>query len=181
MFDNLQISIADNSDIDELVNLVNSAYRGDGSKKGWTTEADLLDGIRTERGTLQKQMETPGVVILKSTDENRAIIGCVYLQLQISKLYLGMLTVSPDVQAKGIGKQLLAASEVYAAENKCIAVVMTVISVRKELIAWYERHGYHATGETRPFPTGPEFGIPKQALSFIVMEKIITPQNSGNS
>jgi ribosomal protein S18 acetylase RimI-like enzyme len=82
-----------------------------------------------------------------------------------------MLTVSPGLQAKGIGKQLLAASEIYAVQQDCSIITMTVISVREELIAWYKRHGYRATGETRPFPKGPEFGIPKQELEFIVLEK----------
>lgn len=82
-----------------------------------------------------------------------------------------MLTVSPELQAKGIGKQLLAAAESMAKSEGCKTIQMTVISVRKELIAWYERHGYAATGETAPFPTDPKFGLPKQSLAFIVLEK----------
>jgi ribosomal protein S18 acetylase RimI-like enzyme len=171
LFNNPSISIAGNQDIDELVTLVNSAYRGEGSKKGWTTEALLLDGIRVNQEAVQKQITAPGAVILKYTDESGSLIGCVYLQKQDTRIYLGMLTVSPGLQAKGIGKQLLAASEVYAVQQGCNMITMTVISVRVELIAWYKRHGYRATGETRPFPKGPEFGTPKQELEFIVLEK----------
>ena len=82
-----------------------------------------------------------------------------------------MLTVTPELQAKGIGKQLLAEAENYAKQNACNFITMTVISVRHELIAWYQRHGYLPTGETEPFPTDPKFGLPKQELVFIVMEK----------
>ncbi|OIR05744.1 acetyltransferase (GNAT) family protein [mine drainage metagenome] len=82
-----------------------------------------------------------------------------------------MLTVSPQLQANGIGKLLLAASENYAKENNFDSIIMTVISVREELIAWYERRGYINTGKTKPFPNDPNFGIPKQELKFIVMEK----------
>ena len=170
---NPNISPATTDDIDKLVLLVNSAYRGESSTKGWTTEASLLDGIRTNSASLQQQMNNPGAVILKYTGEGGNIIGCVYLEKKADKLYLGMLTVSPLLQAKGTGRQLLAAAELYGIQQGCKAVTMTVISVRHELIAWYERNGYHNTGETQPFPTGPEFGIPKQELVFIVMEKTL--------
>jgi ribosomal protein S18 acetylase RimI-like enzyme len=84
-----------------------------------------------------------------------------------------MLTVSPEVQAQGIGKQLLHSAESYAKKIHCSAIVMTVISVRHELIAWYERNGYYATGETKPFPNDPKFGKPTQPLEFIVLKKNI--------
>ena len=159
------------NDVAILSELVNSAYRGERSKKGWTTEADLLDGIRTDEAALQKMIETPGTVILKCMNESEQLLGCVYLQKKKSSLYLGMLTVAPELQAMGIGKKLLAAAEDQASVMQCDSITITVIAVRHELIAWYERHGYRATGETQPFPQDPSFGLPKQALHFIVMEK----------
>lgn len=165
------IAIATEKDILALDNLVNSAYRGDGSKKGWTTEADLLDGLRTNPGSLKQLMTDTDAVILTCSDETGKLTGCVYLKKKKDKLYLGMLTVSPELQAKGIGKQLLAAAEKYAVKNNCHKITMTVISVRHELIAWYERHGYRPTGEIEPFPTDPQFGLPKTPIHFIVMEK----------
>lgn len=163
--------IATETDIPSLDKLVNSAYRGESSKKGWTTEADLLGGIRTDADGLKKMMSEPGAVILKYTGEENELQGCVFLKQKGSKLYLGMLTVHPELQAKGIGKKLLSAAEAYAHQKGCDGITMTVISVRHELIAWYERHGYQKTGETEPFPTDPSFGLPKQALEFVVMEK----------
>ncbi len=171
MTDGLKILPAGLTDIASLVALVNSAYRGESSKKGWTTEADLLGGIRTNEITLTSILKNPNNIILKCCDIDENIIGCVHLQHQHKKIYLGMLTVSPQLQAKGIGKLLLNASEKYAIKYNFEAIIMTVISVRKELIAWYERRGYINTKETKPFPKDSNFGIPKQDLEFIVMEK----------
>ncbi len=167
------ISPATEQDIPALNVLVNSAYRGESSKKGWTTEADLLGGIRTDEDRLRTMLRTPDVTVLKY-EEAGNLMGCVYLEQKGNDLYLGMLTVSPEAQANGIGKQLMAAAEQMALAHQCRAITMTVISVRHELIAWYERRGYRAIGERRPFPTDPGFGLPKQPLEFIVMEKTLS-------
>lgn len=170
----MPVSIALKQDIPELVALINSAYRGDASKKGWTTEANLLKGdLRTDISTLTGLIENPQSVILKYTTAENVIAGSVYLEIQEKGLYLGMLTVSPQLQAAGIGRQLLVAAEEYAKENECPCIFMSVISVRHELIAWYERHGYTNSGETKPFPDDDRFGIPTQFLEFIIMEKIM--------
>jgi ribosomal protein S18 acetylase RimI-like enzyme len=157
------------NDIPELVKLINSAYRGEYSKKGWTTEAHLLDGeLRTDQETLDQLMHSGS--FLKYTEENK-IQGCVYLQKQNEKLYLGMLSVSPNIQARGVGKKFLAESEKYAIEKNCSSIIMNVISIRYELISWYERHGYKQTGETKPFPADNKFGMSLTSLEFIVLEK----------
>lgn len=173
MSGNLHSLIASDADIPQLVSLVNSAYRGDSSKKGWTTEADLLDGIRTDEEALGKMIHQPDSVTLKFTNNQGDLVGCVNLQKQGDKMYLGMLTVSPYIQAQGIGKEIVNVAEEYARQQGCSSVVMTVITVRHELIKWYERRGYHQTEEKRPFPADPRFGIPKQPLEFVVMEKQI--------
>lgn len=171
MTDTFKISRLKEQEIDELVGLVNSAYRGDSSRKGWTTEADLLDGIRTDPVAIRSLVEMPGSVILAGKDELDHIVGCVYLHQEKADLFLGMLTVAPELQAQGLGKKLLAAAEEYAITVSAENLVITVIDSRFELIAWYNRHGYAPTGETRPFPSDPAFGIPKQPLQFIVMKK----------
>lgn len=169
-FMKLDIIPATLADVPALVQLVNSAYRGDSSKAGWTTEADILDGIRTDEEDLANLLSKEENTILKAVDNNE-IIACVYLQKKGTAMYLGMLTVNPQLQAKGIGRQLMAAAESYALQQQCTGIEMTVITVRHELIAWYNKHGYHATGDIRPFPTGIKFGIPKQPLEFMVMSK----------
>lgn len=171
-----RISIANSDDIPALVALLNSAYRGEGSKKGWTTEADLLSGQRTDAPMIQEEMNHPEGHFLKFTDENGNLAGCVYLRKTDKKMYLGMLSVSPLKQAGGIGKQLLAAAEKFALDRSCDRIHMTVISVRHELIAWYERYGYYQTGERIPFEPEERFGIPTQPLEFTVLEKILPKQ-----
>lgn len=158
-------------DAKELDQLVNSAYRGESSKQGWTTEADLLDGTRIDEAALLDLLAKPDTTILKFV-ENGKIIGCVELRQEKGKLYLGMLSVSPVVQSKGIGKKLLAAAEDHARTKNISSIFMTVISVRNELIDWYVRHGYQLTGERKPF-TVPDvrWGVPKQQLEFVVLEK----------
>lgn len=146
-------------DASAIASLVNSAYRGDASKKGWTTEADLLDGQRTDTKSIMKMIETGHIELI--VDQASNIFGCVYLEPQEKGLYLGMLTVNPDLQAKGTGKTLLLRAEAYAREKFLDRIFMTVIASRKELISFYERRGYRDSGEIQAFPVGDEFGIHK--------------------
>ncbi|WKZ59297.1 MAG: GNAT family N-acetyltransferase [Cyclobacteriaceae bacterium] len=160
-------------DAPELSVLVNAAYRGDTGRQGWTTEADLIDGSRTDAELLKAVIDTPGSMILKYVEDGK-IIGCVELRKENDKLYLGMLTVNPTIQGKGIGKALLKASEEEAAKQNCHAIFMNVLTDRKELIDWYVRHGYHDSGRRKPFAfTDPRFGFPKKPLEFMIMEKTI--------
>ena len=170
----MAVSKAIITDVPELNLLVNSAYRGESSKQGWTTEAHLLDGIRIDKDILNGYFRTPGVSILKYTDEDGHIVGCVYLEERPPKLYVGMFSVSPLLQGKGIGRELLLAAEEHARQINCQTLTMTVISTRHELISWYERRGYKPTGEIQPFHVGKRFGIPKQPIELIVMEKTLS-------
>lgn len=166
----MQIRLATLVDTDFLDLLVNRAYRGESSKIGWTTEADLLDGIRTSRESLRKMLQHPSAVILIA-EENSEIKGCVYLEQKGEALYLGMLTVKPELQDKGIGALLMNKAEERAHKLGCRKIQMTVITARDSLIAYYRRKGYYDTGERSPFPNDTAFGIPKQPLQFMVMEK----------
>lgn len=175
---NKNISIANIEDVADLVKLVNSAYRGEGAKQGWTTEADLLDGSRIDETALMELIQTQGVYILKFVEDNTTL-GCVELKTIDKSLYLGMLTVRPHLQGKGIGKSLLMAAEELAQKDQCEKIFMTVISVRTELINWYQRHGYTDTGKRKSFDfNDPRFGVPKQKLEFAVLEKqLLSPPN----
>jgi N-acetylglutamate synthase-like GNAT family acetyltransferase len=168
-----QISIASPANAGAINKLVNSAYRGESSKQGWTTEADLLDGTRIDEAGLAELIKKQGTTVLIYKEED-AILGCVELRKEGDKLYLGMLSVKPDTQGKGIGKKLLKAAEANARQLKCSKIYMTVISIRKELIDWYLRHGYGLTGEKKPFILPDKrWGIPKQELEFVVLEKSV--------
>jgi ribosomal protein S18 acetylase RimI-like enzyme len=164
---------ADIDDAAELVKLINSAYRGEESTRGWTTEAHLLLGpLRTDTVQVKEYIQKPGSTIIKYVEGNK-IHGCVYLEKQGARLYLGMLSVSPTKQAAGIGKKLLSAAEAHAKSLGCASIIMTVISVREELIAWYERHGYVKTGTSKPFPVDEKYGKPTQQLILIDFEKLL--------
>lgn len=169
------ISTAAESDIPQLLTLINRAYRGEASKKGWTTEAHLLEGdLRTDAEGLNGLMRRADAVILKYTDDTGVLSGCVFLEKQGDRLYLGMLSVDPEKQAQGTGKKLLAAAEEHARQNSCHAIFMRVFTVRRELIAWYERHGYRHTGETQPYAGAAKFGVPTGPLVFSIMEKVLS-------
>lgn len=160
----------------EINELVNSAYRGESSKKGWTTEADLLGGQRTDPAALSELIEKDNSVVLVAENENSGKIeGCVHLEKQGEVCYLGMLTVKPTLQRKGLGGQLIEEAEAFAQFWDCQRVYMTVIAQRSELIQWYENRGYRRTGERKEFPYGDErFGLPKaEGLYFEVLEKNI--------
>jgi ribosomal protein S18 acetylase RimI-like enzyme len=161
------------TDIPKLVALINSAYRGETSKKGWTTEANLIDGQRIDVDSLTAQISDPEAVILKNTNDEGIITGCVYLQKRADKLYLGMLTVSPTLQTNGLGKQLLQAAEAYAQSIPTSSIIMTVITTRTELINWYERRGYRKTDEIIPLVIPPQFGVVKQPLEMFWLEKVL--------
>ncbi len=168
---NTIISKATEDDVEQLNLLINSAYRGESAKEGWTTEADLIEGIRTDPEALTEILNKPHSQVLKCVDDKK-IIGCVHIEQHGSKLYMGMLTVAPKLQNKGIGKIFLKAIEAEARKLKCTSIYMNVISGRDELIAWYERYGYQTTNQRNPFPmSNPRLGIPKKQLEFVVLEK----------
>lgn len=173
-FLNPNINVASVADMYAIKDLLNHAYRGESSKQGWTSEADLIDGnTRTDDLNLLQLMQQKGSIFLKYTSQKNEIVGCVNLQQHIDKLYLGMFSVSPILQGGGIGKQILQASEEYARHLKCTSIYMSVISARIELISWYQRHGYKDTGERKPFIEDEISGKHLQKLEFMIMEKFI--------
>jgi GNAT superfamily N-acetyltransferase len=173
MTSSLTIRTAVPADVDALVTLVNSAYRGTSSKAGWTTEADLLGGQRIDAGMLAELIARPDAQVLVHEIEGE-IVACVALENGPQGCYLGMLTIRPTLQGAGLGGRLLAAAEQFAqAAFGADSIHMTVIEQRDELIAWYARRGYLPTGEYRAFPYGdPRYGLPKRAdLRFAVLHK----------
>lgn len=162
-------------DIPALVALVTSAYRGDASRDGWTTEADLLDGDRIDSDVLRADIERRRSRVLLA-ERDGALLACAHVAEIDGHGYFGMFAVRPDLQGAGIGHIVLAECERIVRDELCVPTLrMTVIDVRDELIGWYERRGYRRTGEFKPFPYGDErFGIPKRYdLRFEVLEKIL--------
>ena len=154
---------ATDADVDELVALVESAYRGDASRAGWTTEADILQGQRTDPEGVLAVVEAPDGRLLTVERDGR-IVACCQLEHRGEHAYFGMFAVSPRLQGAGLGKVILTEAERLARETwGATEMHMTVISVRDDLIAWYERRGYRRTGRMTPFPYGDErFGVPQR-------------------
>ncbi|MFD3587831.1 GNAT family N-acetyltransferase [Streptomyces sp. NPDC058683] len=164
---------ATDADVDALVALIESAYRGDASRAGWTTEADILEGQRTDPDGVLEVIKAPDGKLLVVERDDR-VVACCQLEHRGTHAYFGMFAVSPDLQGAGLGKVVIAEAERRARQDWDVTEMhMTVISVRDDLIAWYERRGYRRTGKMTPFPYGDErFGIPQRAdLQFELLVK----------
>nr|WP_267886092.1 GNAT family N-acetyltransferase [Streptomyces sp. MUM 16J] len=164
---------ATDADVDALVALVESAYRGDASRAGWTTEADILEGQRTDPEGVLQVIKSPGSRLLV-VERDGQIVACCQLEHRGEHAYFGMFAVSPTLQGAGLGRAVMAEAEAQAREKWGVTEMhMTVISARDDLIAWYERRGYRRTGKMSPFPYGDErFGIPQRAdLQFELLVK----------
>lgn len=168
-----QFRTAGTADIDAVVTLVESAYRGESGLRGWTTESHLLDGRRTDAAAVAELVARAGSRILLAEQDGQLVASC-HVERQGDTGYFGMFAVDPAEQGSGLGKCVLAEAERIAREEwACRAMHMTVIVQRDELIGWYQRRGYRRTGDIKPFPYGDErFGIPRRDdLRFEVLAK----------
>lgn len=167
------IRLATPADIPAIHRLVEGAYRGDSARRGWTHEADLLDGQRTDLTALAAILSDPAQRVMVA--DAGTLVGCVQVTRVDTGLgYLGMLSVDPTMQGGGWGRRLMTAAETLARDQfGASRMEMTVIRQRGELIAWYERCGYRRTGEARPFPLDdPRFGMPRtRDLEFVVLAR----------
>lgn len=173
--DDLVFDSATPADVAAIVALVESAYRGDASRQGWTTEADLLDGQRVDSQAIEQELVRPRsrILLARRGDE---LLACAHVAVDGDAGYFGMFAVRPDGQGAGVGKRVLAEAERIAREVWGLASMrMTVIDVREELIAFYERRGYRRTGITKPFPYGDSrFCLPRRDdLRFELLEKAL--------
>ena len=169
------------SEAAEIADLVNSAYRGESSRFGWTTEADYLDGARITVARTEEMIRPEFgqtiLVLREGADDSLPIIACVYLEKSESNgqlgCYLGMLTVNPKMQDRGLGRLMLDHAETFARNWGATKMTLGVIQLRGTLMAWYERRGYRRTDSIQAFPYDqPELGLPKRPdLHFIMFEK----------
>ena len=169
----LQFRPAGAKDVARVVALVESAYRGDASRVGWTTEADFLQGRRTGPDDIESILANPDARLLLA-ERGGELIACANIAVEAGEGYFGMFSVRPEIQGAGLGSLVLAEAErIVAQEWGCRKMRMTVIDIREDLIPFYERRGYQRTGIKKPFPYGDaRFGIPlRDDLRFEVLEK----------
>jgi ribosomal protein S18 acetylase RimI-like enzyme len=164
------------TDAPTIVALVNSAYRGDSSRAGWTTEADILGGQRTDAEEIAQLIAEAGSEFMLCLRDDE-LVGSVHLLRQDAHTaYLGMLVIKPGLQGQGLGSRLMDKAERFL-KNKwgVSSLQMQVITLREELIAFYERRGFKRTGELKPFPSNePRFGLPKvTGLKFELLAKVL--------
>lgn len=183
--------VADLDDVEVVVALVESAYRGERAAATWSSEAELIGGQRTDADMVRATIQAPHTTVLllissdadADADTDDAVIGCCEVSAPDERGHslLGMFAVDPDLQAAGIGRRILAEGERVAAAMGATSVELHVIGLRHELIAWYERRGYRRTGERIPFPYGDErFGVPRRGdLHFEVLRKHLDPLEHG--
>jgi ribosomal protein S18 acetylase RimI-like enzyme len=173
----LAFRFAQPADAAAIVALVESAYRGESSRAGWTTEADLLDGRRTDAEAISAVIAGPDSVMLLAGAGGQ-LVGCCQLERRPhAEAYFGTFAVRPGGQGQGWGGQILGEAERLARDEwGAGTMVMSVLDQRPDLIAWYERRGYRRTGETTPFPYGNErFGVPKRpGLAFAGLAKALS-------
>ena len=172
----LAFRFARSGDVSAIADLVESAYRGESSRAGWTTEADLLDGQRTDAEAISAVIAEAGSVMLVAKAGGQQVGCCRLQQRPEAEAYFGMFAVRPGSQGQGWGGRILAEAERLARDEwGASTMVMSVLDQRPDLIAWYERRGYRRTGETTPFPYGNErFGVPKRPdLSFAILAKAL--------
>lgn len=169
----MRLERATSADLPTLHALVERAYRGETARAGWSHEADLLTGDRTSVAELQSFLDAgESLMLWRDAGTIRACVRLVQLGPDLA--YLGMLTIDPASQGEGLGKRLLAAAEAYVRDELgAERMEMQVFSRRRELISFYERRGYHPTGERRPFPydEAPNAGAQFDDLEFTVLEK----------
>ena len=165
-------------DAEAVAQLINSAYRGESSRKGWTTEADILDGLRTTTTEIGKIIKRKDAFMLIGVlnDEIIATMCCEWQELAgRDTVHFGMIAVKPTRQNKGHGKSLIKAAEaITVREWRVAGFHMAVISIRHELIAFYERLGYIKTGEFKDFPENSALWQPKvEGLNLQYLAKLV--------
>ena len=163
------------TDVEAIVKLVNMAYRGETSRAGWTTEADILDGLRTSVNEVEHFITSENAIILLCLNDDE-LLGSICIEKESAIAHIGMFVVNPTIQANGIGKRLLTEAESLAQHMWGIEQFqMRVITIRHELIAFYERRGYMRTGILIEFPVSPDVWQPKLAgLQLETLEKFIS-------
>lgn len=164
---------ATEKDIPQLLELIESCYRSDFARKGWTYDSDIIGGARTTKEFVKEEIIAPGGSYLKHTDVQGKVIACVYIKVntQEKKAFVGSLCVYPTFQSHGLGKGLLDATEIIAREAGCSKLCVQIVTMRKELINWFEKIDFKFVGELAPLTA--DTGTPKIPIELGTWEKVL--------
>jgi len=142
-----EVRLATFDDIPALVDLINRAY---------VAEAEFVRGLRTDRLDLRAKLSAPNtwfLVLDAPADEGvPQLAACVCLDCDGTRGHIGLLSVNPDLQGKGLGARMLKAAEQHCQREMCCPTIeLDVVNLRTELFAFYEHMGFTRTG-VLPFP-----------------------------
>lgn len=150
-----RLRIAVDADAGDIVCLINAAFE---------VERFFLDSDRIAIHEVRTRLTTGRFIL---AEEDGALIGCVYIEPRSDRAYLGLLSVDPARQRRGIGKSLMTAAENHCRAAGCCFMDLKIVNLRQELPGFYRKLGYVETG-VEPFPAEAR---PKLPCQFIVMSK----------
>lgn len=85
-----------------------------------------------------------------SLNKDLGLVASAYTEIAGDHIYIGMVSVEPRHQGRGLGRQLMTAAEAHGRARGCRVADINVVNLRTELPPFYHRLGYVETG-TRPF------------------------------
>ena len=145
----LRFTYATVADVPRLAALIELAYRGTEAAAGWTNETDILEGPRSSPGEVEQLIRDPNSRFVL-TSHGGKLVGSALLKKHGDGAYFGMFAIDPSLQQQGLGKVVIARCETAVQELwDAKFLELTVISLRHELIAWYQRRGYRSVGRWR--------------------------------
>ncbi len=170
----LNIRTAKIDDVEQLVKLINLAYRAQ-SDRGWTTEKVFVDGTRITKEQLSRDLNQSNFELLVGENEQGSLVGCIGLTFDSSSVEIGTFAIDPTIQNLGYGREMLNYVETCITQNYSSVrrLIMYVLDVRIELMAYYQRRGYQTTGRTESYPIDADVGQPLVPIQLIEMEKVI--------
>ena len=163
------IRLASKADVQQLTMLINTAYR---TRGGWTTEEGMIQGDRIQEKQLYDLLNLENFQLFVLEIDNK-LLGCIGVSLGQQVAEIESFAVAPAEQNSGYGKQLLdfAESHIFEIFKKKV-IQMSVLNVRIELLAYYQRRGYQLTEKIEAYPLGQNVGEPLIPLHLLILEKI---------
>lgn len=148
------LRLAGEKDVAQLATLVNRAYE---------IEQFFVDGARTTPEEVSELLHEGRFLVLDATD---GLAAAVYVKTEGEAAQIAMLSVSPELQGRGLGTRLVAVAEALSTAVGCRSMGLQIVNLRDELGPWYRRLGYRETSQ-HPYVDRPI----KKPCHFIEMKK----------